>query len=270
MDEEEAPQFDGLIRVDAEGDSDVEVIDTSASVKNPNTDDPRRLFQVRSRSFHWDPETLYKDLPNRLESEGPTELLFPDHFYEVQGGIVLLYFEKDRSVPCIGCIKCVDEVKCVFTYLVFGWQGKKRKTFFDTGKSLEAKASDVWRLVHRAEFEEERNKEKIHKGQVLRVLLENKVTDFTGFVLGVTSNIVKMKLVTGLSENKIIRFDKASVVECTEILYSPLFYRLRKLAKENSSEPWKFDCEIEDVKEDVGSKPKLLLRAPDNCRYPRA
>ena len=88
--------------------------------------------------------------------------------------------------------------------------------------------------------------------------------------LCVTSNIVKMQLVTGLSEDKIIRFDKSSVVECTEILYSPLFYRLRKLAKENSSELWKFDCEIEDVKEDVGSKAKLLLRTPDNCRYSRA
>ena len=92
MGEEEPVQFDGLVQVDIEGDDAKNNIDASASIKNPNKDDPRRLFQVRSRPFHWNPETLYNDLPNRLALAGPTELLFPDHFYEVEGGIVLIYF----------------------------------------------------------------------------------------------------------------------------------------------------------------------------------
>ena len=270
MSEEEPVQFDGLVQVDIEGDNAKNNIDASASIKNPNKDDPRRLFQVRSRPFHWNPETLYKDLPNRLALEGPTELLFPDHFYEVEGGIVLIYFEKDRSTPCIGSITSVDEEKHVFTYQVFGWQGKKRKTFFDSGKCREAKAIDVWRLVHRAEFEKDRNGEEIRKGQVLRVFLTTEVSNFTGFVLGVDGNIVKIQLIAGLSEGKIFKFCKSSIVECTEILSSPLFYRLRKLAKASSTKSWEFDTEVEDEKSDEVRKPKLLLRAPENCRHRRA
>ena len=270
MSEEEPVQFNGLVQVDIEADNAEDNIDPSASIENPNKNDPRRLFQVRSRPFHWNPETLYKDLPNRLALEGPTELMFPEHFYEVEGGIVLIYFEKERSTPCIGSITSVDEEKYVFTYQVFGWQGKKRKTFFDTGKCRVAKAIDVWRLVHRAEFEKDRKGEEIRKGQVLRVLLTTQVSDFTGFVLGVNGKIVKIQIIAGLSEGKIFKFCKTSIVQCTEILSSPLFYRLRSLAKASSSKSWEFDTEVEEEKSDLARKPKLLLRAPENCRHRRA
>ena len=72
MSEEEPVQFDGLVQVDIEGDNAENNIDASASIKNPNKVDPRRLFQVRSRPFNCNPETLYKDLPNRLALEEPT------------------------------------------------------------------------------------------------------------------------------------------------------------------------------------------------------
>ena len=83
--------------------------DNSASVQNPNKDDPRRLFQVYEPEFMWDPSTPYDQLPTRLEENGPTPLIYPDHFYEVLGGIVIIYWEKDRSTPIICSVTKIYE-----------------------------------------------------------------------------------------------------------------------------------------------------------------
>ena len=63
--------------------------------------------------------TPYEQIPNRLEHEGPVPLLFPDHFYEVEGGVVVIYWEDNRSVGCTCTIKDVDEVDMSFKYQVF-------------------------------------------------------------------------------------------------------------------------------------------------------
>ena len=43
--------FEQIFVIDSDEDKNDDKIDNSASVKNPNKDDPRRLFQVRSTSF---------------------------------------------------------------------------------------------------------------------------------------------------------------------------------------------------------------------------
>ena len=58
-------------------------VEKAASTLNPNKDDDRRLFQVRSTSFMWDSSIPYSEQPNRLVNHGPTPLLFPDHFLQV-------------------------------------------------------------------------------------------------------------------------------------------------------------------------------------------
>ena len=70
---------------------DLAVLDHSACILNPNTNDDRRLFQVFKPQFTWDPSIQYEDQPNRLETEGPTTLIYPDHFYEVEDGVSLIY-----------------------------------------------------------------------------------------------------------------------------------------------------------------------------------
>ena len=79
-----------LSEADLPGDEDWK-IDNSASIKNPNKNDPRRLFQIYQPHFFWDPNIDYDDQPNRLNESGPMPLLFPDHFLEVQGGISAIY-----------------------------------------------------------------------------------------------------------------------------------------------------------------------------------
>ena len=92
--------------------------DKSSSVQNPNKNDPRRLFLVH-KEMNWNPDTPYEQIPNRLEHEGPVPLLFPDHFYEVQGGVVVIYWEDNRSIGCTCTIKDVDEVDMSFKYQIF-------------------------------------------------------------------------------------------------------------------------------------------------------
>ena len=70
---------------------DLAVLDPSAWILNPNKNDDRRLFQIFKPDFSWDPSISYQDQPNRLEADGPTSLIYPDHFYEVEGGVSLIY-----------------------------------------------------------------------------------------------------------------------------------------------------------------------------------
>ena len=127
--------------------------DSADATINPNYNDNRRLFQRRLADFSWNPDLPYDKQLNMLSQHGPVALEFPDHFYEVEGGVVLIYWESDRSVGCIGTIIEVDEIKETFKYRVYGWQGKTRQTWHTTGSDLVAAANKVWRMVQRVEFE---------------------------------------------------------------------------------------------------------------------
>ena len=104
------------------------MVDSAASTVNPNYRDDRKLFQRRRTDFSWDHDMPYDQQPNMLQEYGPVPLEFPGHFYEVEGGIVIIYWEAERSIGCIGSIVYVDEVKSTFTFRVYGWQGKTRLT----------------------------------------------------------------------------------------------------------------------------------------------
>ena len=126
---EESQPFVDLIGVEYENDEKlVERVDSAASIINPNYSDDRKLFHRRRTDFSWDPVLPYDQQPNMLQKYGPVPLEFPGHFYEVEGGIVIIYWEAERSVGCIGSIVYVDEVKSTFTFRVYGWQGKTRQT----------------------------------------------------------------------------------------------------------------------------------------------
>ena len=103
-------------------------------------------------------------------------------------------------------------------------------TFFDRGKDLEAKASDLWQMVHRLDFERKITLHNIQKGQVLRVQLKNQFLDFTGFVTNYKPGIVSIFLTTALNEGETKEF-RLDVESETEILSSLLFYRLPRCSQ---------------------------------------
>ena len=78
-----------------------------------------------------------------LSQNGPLPLLYPDNFYQVEGGVILIYWEAERSVGCIGTIIEVDEIKETFQNRVYGWQGKTRQTWHSTGSDLVAAPNKV-------------------------------------------------------------------------------------------------------------------------------
>ena len=205
------------------------IFDNSASIQNPNKDDSRRLFQVYKPDFTWDPSMPYDELPIRLEEEGPVPLDFPAHFYDVEGGISVIYWEEDRSRGCLCTILGINELDETFTYQALSLQGKKKSTFFDTGRTMEAKESKVWRLVHRTEFERSIEKNAIKEGQTLRILLKSKITDFTGIVQErrEQSLLVSQLPLGGLEGD--IEFKLSEIVTAGEIMYSQLFCNLREL-----------------------------------------
>ena len=63
------------------------------------------------------------------------------------------------------------------------------------------------------------------------MLLENDITDATGFVSKVENDIITIKYLTGIPEGRILEFTLGSVQTVHEILSSPLFYRLNQLFK---------------------------------------
>ena len=81
---------------------DLAVLDPSACILHPNRNDDRRLFQVFNPLYTWDPSNPYEDQPNRLEAEGPTILMYPDHFCEVEGGFINVLGRKPiKSMSCL-------------------------------------------------------------------------------------------------------------------------------------------------------------------------
>lgn len=272
-------QFLGMVNIDEpEEFPDDPENEGAASIENPNKDDNRRLFQVYKIQFDWDTSIPYSLQPNRLEQEGPIPLKFPDHFLEVEGGVSLIYWQEDKSNGCLATIKDVDEKEETFTFQVHSWQRKKKNTFFDTGKYMIAKECLVWRLIWRTEFELEKKAQDIMKGQTIRVLLRGEISDFTCYVKNLDSDLATVVQTAGLNEGREREFHLSRVVSVVEILSSPLFYRLqRRVAGERikngqnlvwesvASENEPNDSADEDVK-----KPRMLLQAPEGCKYKRS
>ena len=84
----------------------------------------------------------------------------------------------------------VQEGAKTFTFQIFDTKGKKRKTFFHTGKYLITKEDLMQRMVNRKEFEADQEPEEVGRGQVIRVRLHTEVSDSTGFVLKVENGYV--------------------------------------------------------------------------------
>ena len=63
-----------------------------ASIKNPNINDDRRLFQNRVFHVQLDTSIPREDQPNLLEAHGPVKLDRRGHWYEVEGSVVYLIF----------------------------------------------------------------------------------------------------------------------------------------------------------------------------------
>ena len=256
---------------------DEDVFSSAASTLNPNKDDERRLFQVRNVKFTQDPTKPYDEQPKRLITEGPTPLLQPDHWYDCEGGIVVIHWQKDRSTATTCCIKSISEDDETFVVRVYDYHGKSKRTFFDSGKDLTAKQSDVWRMTHRLEFEREICAANIHKGQVLRVELKRILFDCTGIVRACGTDFFTLTHTTGNREHESTRIRKEDVTKATEILSFPLFYKIRQTVKGTQGSGTGTDIKWvqEEYKGDKVRyelpevKPRLLLKVPPGEKYKR-
>ena len=116
--------FSGIVDLEDYGMDDLEdhIADEvfGASTLNPNKDDNRRLFQVRNTRFFWDPDPTVHHEEQRNPISLPTKFPFPDDFYQAEGGIVVIYWEKDRSVASTCSIKFVNEQKGTFIFRTYG------------------------------------------------------------------------------------------------------------------------------------------------------
>ena len=90
-----------------------------------------------------------------------------------------------------------------------------------------AKESDVWRIVHRKEYERTIEPKNIRVGQVVRITTKSSVLDFTGFVKKV-SEVISLHITSGPEEGKHLEFELGECVSATEILSCPLWHRLKK------------------------------------------
>ena len=114
MECEQIDPLDGVLRLDLDNRSNAESVlknPFGAATINPNKDDDRRLFQECRTTFSWDSKLPYSQQPNPIDQ--PTPLLFPDHFLQVEGWVVVIYWEKERSVPCTCSHLSVDEAMVV-------------------------------------------------------------------------------------------------------------------------------------------------------------
>lgn len=212
-----------------------------------------------------------------MREEGPQILTYPDHFFDVEGGISLIYWEEDRSSPCLASILEVEEKDETFTFRVFSWQGKKKrkKTFFDTGKDMTANEKLVWRLVHRTEFENNIQPDEIKVGQILRIRFKDPIPDFTGFVREVGEMKLIMDELTGYKRGRQAKIERNSIANIVEILSSPLFFRFRRLVSSDYIK-WKAEApvKISEVKSSSNiienKKPRMLLSAPKDCQHKRS
>ena len=137
------PLFDLSDHEDAESDFQGRYFDASANVINPNKDQNKRYFQERIILGDWDFSIPYSQQPNRLKESGPVKLDFPGHFYQVQGGISVIFFEKDRSSSCLCSIIDLDPENETFRFMAFNWIGRSKKTWHESGSLVQAKANSV-------------------------------------------------------------------------------------------------------------------------------
>ena len=274
--------FDGLINI--ENQDEVPDHDLGGEkcdqAQNPNLHDNRRLFQVKPKDLTWKTENgngdriPYESQPRLLDIHKPVPLLYPDHFYEVEGGISLVYFERDRSTACICSIISVHEAKLSFMYRVFGWQHKSRKTWVDNGKDTVAYEKDVWRIVHRPEYERNISPQAIRKGQVIRFEVSNRISDFTGFVLKKDPKAVSIEFTTGPKIGKYQTIQISLIKSATEIMSFPILHKLNSIAsgsqtKKHLDLEWKIDKDGGGDGPDITRKPQLLFKCPPQERYKR-
>ena len=95
MESEQIDPLDGVLRLDLDNRSNAESVlknPFGAATINPNKDDDRRLFQECRTTFSWDSKLPYSQQPNPIDQ--PTPLLFPDHFLQVEGSVVVIYWGK--------------------------------------------------------------------------------------------------------------------------------------------------------------------------------
>ena len=278
--EEKAPLEDGEPFADADiigsGDEIQEILveeEKGASIKNPNINDDRRLFQNRVFHMNLDTSIPPEDQPNLLEAYGPVELDWPGHWYEVEGSVIYLIFQKDRDVGVLGTVREINEEAGTFTFRIFSWHGKKRRVWFDNGKDFIAKEKDVWRIVRRTEYERLITAANVRPGQTIRVSVSSSSSDFLGLVEEVTLTTIKMSLTTGngISSTKILV--KNDTTEIVEVCSSDMFYKLRGIIDGeqagNANVKWELNGKSEDTDFDANRRPKLLTKAPPNCQFPR-
>lgn len=248
-------------------------VDFSDVIADPNKDHNTRYFQKRIILKDWDYRIPLNDQPHRLNESGPVELDFPGHFFEVEGGVCVISFEKDRSSRCLCTITEVNEIDRTFHFQVFNWIGKSKKTSIDSGKTFEAKADTVWELVHRTEFESETEISKIQVGQALRIMLKNSIIDVTGFCKSVTRDELTISILTGPEEGKISKVQIGNIASVIEILSCPLFYRLKQKVSGTqvggNDLKWEKDehQHLEEEKDPI--RPRMLLRCPESEKNPR-
>ena len=94
-------------------------------------------------------------------------------------------------------------------------------------------------MVHRLEFERSIKPSDVRMGQVLRVLLRDKISNFTGIVTELVNNSVKLTEITGIHEGKFVEFYRSEAVGITEILSCPLFYDIRQKVLGEKANPAK-------------------------------
>ena len=100
----------------------------------------------------------------------------------------------------------------------------------DHGKDLLADEKDVWRLVHRLEYERKVAPNTIEKGWVVRLDVRDILTDYTGFVLEVQKQVMTISLMTGPNLGKTLRISFSMIESATEIMSFPLLHRLNSTA----------------------------------------
>ena len=112
---------------------------------------------------------------------------------------------------------------------------------------------------------------------MLRVKLLQDFSDISSYVLKVVGDSVTFCQTTGNNQEKVSQFFLSDIQKVTEILSSPLFYRLRRLvAGEKVGNPnlvWKAQPKLDEqkqIKSHAHSKPKLLWHSLVNCQFRRA
>ena len=118
-------------------------------------------------------------------------------------------------------------------------------------------------MVHRHEFERKIGPNEVHVGQVIRFERKDNILDFTGFVVSLEGNVVQLIKTTGLHQDKSFSFCLSEIVSITEILFCPLFNRIReKVSGEKASGGKKENVDWTMVNPNGDAKQFHFQRAP--------